>query len=535
MELLHDPALNKGTAFSDAERDALGLRGLLPPHVGSPSDQQARVLANMRAKANDLERYIYLIGLQDRNETLFYRVLVDHVEEMLPIVYTPTVGEACQHFGKIFRRARGLFISAEDGGRVAQVVANWPSDDVQVIVVTDGERILGLGDLGANGMGIPIGKLALYTTGAGVSPAACLPVTLDVGTNNSQLLESPFYLGLRRPRLKGKAYDDLVDEFVGAALERYPDALIQFEDFANTNADRLLAKYRDRICTFNDDIQGTAGVVLAGLYSAMRITGGQLRDQTVLFLGTGSAGIGVGRLLASAMGMEGLTVDEARARLWYMDSRGLVVKGRDHLTPQKEAVAHDHEAVDELLAAVKSLRPSVLIGVSGVGGQFTPEVIRAMADINDRPVIFALSNPTSQSECTAEEAYAHSEGRAIFASGSPFPTVTIAGKTFVPGQGNNVYVFPGVGLGVIASRAGRVTDAMFMAAAKTLAAEATAEHLAAGCIYPPLDRLRELSFLTARAVAQEAYTSGLARAPRPADLDSLIRSHVYEPVYQSFV
>ena len=532
VDLLHDPGRNKGTAFTAEERDRLELRGLLPPRILTQDAQVAKVLESVRAKSSDLEKYIYLISLQDRNERLFYRVVMEYLDEMMPLIYTPTVGQACQRYGHVWRRPRGLFISAQDRGRVLQLLKNWPYGPVRVIVVTDGERILGLGDLGANGMGIPVGKLSLYTACAGVPPWSCLPVTLDVGTNNEALLRDPLYIGLLQRRPPAEDYDVLVDEFMEAVREFAPDALIQFEDFGTGNAFRILARYRDRACCFNDDIQGTAAVSLAGLYSALRMRSSSgLRDQTILFLGAGEAGTGIAALVVSAMQHEGLTEAEARRRCWFVDSKGLVVRSRTDLASHKRPFAHDHEPVPDLLAAVRALEPTALVGVSGQGRAFTREVIAAMSGINERPVILALSNPTAKSECTAEEAYAWSSGRAIFASGSPFPPVQYEGRTLVPGQANNVYVFPGVGLGVIASGARRVTDDMFLAAARTLAAEVSDTDLAHGSIFPPLRRIREISAAIATAVAQLAFDHGLAREPRPAELRASIEAAMYQPSY----
>jgi len=535
VALLHDPALNKGTAFTEEERDALGLRGLLPPRVHSQDEQVVRVMENFRRKPTDLERYIHMMALQSRNQTLFYRVVLDHLEEMLPIIYTPTVGQACQEYGHIFRRPRGIFISAGDRGRVADLLRNWPYEEVRIIVVTDGERILGLGDLGANGMGIPVGKLALYTACAGVDPSLCLPVTLDVGTDNEALLNDPLYIGIQQQRLRGDAYDDLVEEFMMAAQQVFPHVLIQFEDFANINAFRLLKKYRDRGCTFNDDIQGTGGVALAGLYSALRVTGGMLKDEQILFLGAGEAALGISDLIVSAMVAEGLSEEEARQRCWFVDSKGLIVKSRSDLAEYKLPYAHDHEFLSDFLSAVESLRPTVIIGASGKPGTFTRPVLEAMARFNERPIVFALSNPTSKAECTAEEAYAWTQGRAIFASGSPFPPATIHGKTYVPGQGNNAYIFPGVGLGVIACGVRLVTDEMFFAAAEALAHEVSEADLEQGRIYPPLARIRDVSAGIATAVVEVAYHRGLATQPRPEDLLAYIKSQMYEPKYQSYV
>jgi malate dehydrogenase (oxaloacetate-decarboxylating)(NADP+) len=530
-DLLHDPLRNKGTAFTGEEREALGLRGLLPPRIFTLEAQVERILENYGKKPNNLEKYIFLMSLSDRNETLFYRTLIDHLEEMMPIVYTPTVGQACQEYGHIFRRPRGLYISANDKGQIADLLANWPRDDARVIVVTDGERILGLGDLGANGMGIPVGKLALYAGCAGIHPGATLPITLDVGTENEKLLADPLYIGLPQRRLRGEAYDAFVEEFVTAVQARFPRALIQFEDFGNANAFRLLEKYRNRICTFNDDIQGTASVTLAGLYSALRLTGGKLSEQQLLFLGAGEAGIGIADLIVTGMMEEGLTAAEARQRCWFVDSTGLVVKSRSNLAVHKLPYAHDHESLPDLLTAVQTLKPTALIGVSGQPQRFTQPIIAAMSELNERPIIFALSNPTANSECTAEQAYTWSNGRAIFASGSPFDPVTYNGQTFVPGQGNNSYIFPGVGLGVVVSMARHVTDEMFMAAAKTLAEIVTEEDLAQGRIYPSLKMIREVSAQIGAAVAAVAYAQNLARAPRSDDLLAQVKSEMYEPVY----
>lgn len=531
VDLLHDPARNKGTAFTEAERSALGLRGLLPPRIQSAADQVQRVLGNLHDKPSALEKYVFLMALADRNETLFYRLLVDHIEEMMPLVYTPTVGQACQRFGPIFRRPRGLFISANDRGRVAEVLQNWPTRNVRVIVVTDGERILGLGDLGASGMGIPIGKLELYTACAGIQPSLCLPVTLDVGTENPAMLDDPLYLGLPQRRLRGAEYDELVDEFVTAARELFPHVLIQFEDFANRNAFRLLERYHDRVCCFNDDIQGTAAVALAGIYSALRITGQSLADQRLLFFGAGEAGTGIGGLVASALEEEGLTPGEALRGCWFVDSQGLVVTSRTNLAAHKLPFAHEYEPLTDPLEIVRRLRPTALIGVSGHPGTFSPAILEAMAEINERPIVFALSNPTSMAECTAEEAYRCTAGRAIFASGSPFDPVTFEGKRCVPGQGNNAYIFPGVGLGVVASASRSVTDEMFRVAARTLAESVLQEDLDVGRIYPSLKRIRRVSHEIAVAVAETAWKRGLAGRERPDDVAAFVTSLMYEPDY----
>jgi malate dehydrogenase (oxaloacetate-decarboxylating)(NADP+) len=532
LALLRDPLLNKGTAFTEIERDRFGLRGLLPGHILTMEMQADRILENLRSLPNNLQKYVALTELHDRNETLFFRVVCDNIDEIQPLIYTPTVGLACQRFGHIFQRPRGIFVGADDRGRVKQLLGNWPNP-ARLIVVTDGERILGLGDLGANGMGIPVGKLSLYTACAGVHPKLCLPVMLDVGTNNAELLQDPFYVGLSRRRLRGPEYDDLVDEFMTAAKSVFPDVLIQFEDFANHAAFRLLRKYRDTACVFNDDIQGTAAVALAGMFSALRVTGGALRDQKLLFLGAGEAATGIADLIVSAMVARGCSETDARQRIWLMDSHGLVVKGRVQLDEHKLSYAHDHAPIGDLLAAIQALKPTAIVGVAATGGAFTPDVLRAMADLNERPIVFALSNPTSKAECTAEEAYRYTSGRALFACGSPFDPVKLGGTTFVPRQGNNSYIFPGVGLGVIASGARHVADEMFMSAARTLANLVSEDDLKQGSLYPALSRIREVSTHIAVEVASVAFKTGLANRPAPCDVLALVRSEIYEPRYDS--
>jgi len=534
--LLTDPLLNKGTAFSERERDELGLRGLLPPRVFSLEEQAARVMGNFRRKSDPLEKYIFLTTLQNRNETLFYKVVHDHLEEMIPIIYTPTVGQACLEFGAIFRRPRGLYLSIRDRGHLGEIISHWPHTDVRMIVVTDGERILGLGDLGALGMGIPIGKLSLYTACAGVHPSYTLPVTLDVGCDNAALRADPFYIGLDQPRVRGAEYDTFIEEFVTAVARAFPQALLQWEDFGNTNAFHLLQRYRERLCSFNDDIQGTAAVALAGLLASLRITGAGLRDQKLLFLGAGEAGTGIADLFVAAARDAGLSEAEARARCWFVDSSGLVVRSRlPKLAAHKVAYAHDHAFVATLAEAVDALKPTALIGVSGSAGAFTQPVVERMSTLNPRPVIFALSNPTSKAECTAAQAYAWSAGRAVFASGSPSAPVVLDGRTHVPGQGNNVYIFPGVGLGALAAAASQVTDGMFLTAARTLAGLVSADDLALGRVYPSLTKIREVSLAIATAVAGEAHRAGLARRPAPASLADDIRARMFDPVYRDYV
>ena len=535
IELLHEPSLNKGTSFTAAERDALGLRGLLPPRVFSQAERAQHVMNNIRRKPNNLEKYLYLIGLQDRNEKLFYRVLSDNMAELSPIVYTPTVGLACQEYSRIFRRPRGLFISKYDRNHIKEILLNWPHRDVRVIVVTDGERILGLGDLGANGMGIPVGKLSLYTACAGIEPGTCLPIMIDVGTNNKEELSDPSYIGLQEGRLRGDQYDALLDEFMAQTGKLFPRAMIQFEDFGNRNAFRLLERYRNQYCMFNDDIQGTASMTLAGLYSALRMIGGKLTGQRLVVLGAGGAALGIGSLMIAAMVGEGLSADEARRRLWFVDSKGLVVTSRTDLSEHKRLFAQDHPFHPDLIAVVEAVKPTAIIGAAGQPGTFTPAVLTAMAQINKRPIIFALSNPTSQSECTAEEAYNFTDKRAIFASGSQFPQVTVDGQTFVPGQANNSYIFPGVGLGILASEASRVTDEMFAAAAKALDEQVSEEDFILGRIYPSLSRVREVSVNIALAVAKVAFARGLTAIPKPPDLLGHIKSKMYDPTYKEYV
>jgi malate dehydrogenase (oxaloacetate-decarboxylating)(NADP+) len=534
-DLLQNSMLNKGTAFNFAEREALGLLGLLPAHVSTMDDQVGRVMEGVRRNSNGLGKYIAMMALYDRNRALFYRVLTDHLQELMPVIYTPTVGQACKQFSHIFRKGRGLYLSAENKGRIAGLLRNWSYEDVRMVVVTDGERILGLGDLGVDGMGIPVGKLSLYTACSGIHPTYCLPVTIDVGTNNDELLQDPLYLGIRQPRIRGNEYDELIEEFVLAVQEVFPQAVIQFEDFANRNAFRLLKAYQHRVCCFNDDIQGTASVALAGIHAALRLTGGSLAEQTFLFLGAGEAGTGSGNLLVAALMDEGLSEEQARRRCWFFDSKGLVVGSRQELANHKRPFAHDYPQQPNLLSAVRSLKPTALIGVSGQGQAFSEELMAEMATLNRRPIIFALSNPTSNSECTAEQAYAATAGQAIFASGSPFAPVVLNERTLVPGQGNNVYIFPAIGLAAIATGATRITDEMFLVAARTLAAQVTDTDLGQASVYPPLAKIREVSAHIAVAVAELMFDRGLARAKRPADLLNYIYSWMYKPAYPDYV
>ncbi|MBC2604328.1 NAD-dependent malic enzyme [Puniceicoccus vermicola] len=533
--LMDQPLLNKGTSFTKAEQDALGLRGLLPPRIFSMEEQLERSLAQFRGKTSPLEKYIFLVSLQHRNETLFYRLLLDHLEEMMPIIYTPTVGEACLEYSGIFRSPRGLWITIEDKGKIESVLRNWPRRGVRLIVVTDGERILGLGDLGALGMGIPIGKLALYTTCAGVHPYYCLPITIDVGTNSERLRGDPMYIGMNHERTRGDVYNDFMEEFVNAVRKVFPGCLLQFEDFGNANAFHLLEKNRDRICCFNDDIQGTAAVALAGIIASARLTGAPIEKEKLLFLGAGEAGTGIAELFVSALESHGIDREAARRQCWFVDSKGLLVRDRgDKLPDHKKPFAHEGEHLPDLLSAVKHLKPTTLIGVAGVGGAFNQDVVEAMCASNERPVIFALSNPTSSAECTAEEAYKWSRGKAVFASGSPFSPVTYDGQTFEPGQGNNVYIFPGVGLGALACGSTRVTHSMFLAAAEALAEAVQDSDLACGRVYPNLKGIRRVSLDIAIAVAEEAWDLGLAQVPKPEDVETFIQEQMFEPEYRDY-
>lgn len=530
FDVLHNPKLNKGTAFTQQERDELGLQGLLPAAITSQQTQISRVLDNLHRKTSDIERYIFLFSLQGRNERLFYRLLIDHIDELMPIIYTPTVGEACQEFAHIFREPRGFYITPNDRGRIRETLNNWPEKDIRMIVITDGQRILGLGDLGANGMGIPIGKLSLYTAGAGIAPEQCLPVMLDVGSNNQQLINDPLYLGLKQPRISGDEYLQLVDEFVTTVQDVFPKAVIQFEDFLTPNAYLLLNTYRDKACCFNDDIQGTAAVVLSGIYTALTLSKQSFKDCRILFLGAGSAATGMADLLVPALCSAGLNEDEARKRLWFIDRHGLVVKGRDYLDPHNLPYAHEHPTMD-FLSAIDDIKPNILIGATGVQGTFTEAAIRRMAEINPRPIIFALSNPTSHAECTAKQAYEWTDGRAIFASGSPSSAVHYRGQFFKPGQGNNAYIFPGLGLGVIACQARYISDEMFLAAAQALSEQVSHKQLEQGNIYPPLNQLRKVSFKIAMAVAQTAYQQQLTPEACPDNLSARIKELIYDPTY----
>ncbi|CAF1003127.1 unnamed protein product [Adineta ricciae] len=538
-DLLLDPRANKGTAFSIDERQLCRIHGLLPPTVSTPRLQVERFMENLRNMPDDLSRYISLNALQDLNEKLFYRVAMEHTQEVMPLVYTPTVGLACQKYGLIFSKPKGLFISILDKGHVYDVLRNWPIDDVRAVVVTDGERILGLGDLGCNGMGIPVGKLSLYTALAGVRPQYCLPVTLDVGTNNEHFLNDKYYLGLRHKRVTGKEYDDFVDEFMQAIVKRFgQQCLIQFEDFANHNAFRFLKKYRDLYCTFNDDIQGTASVAVAGILSSTRITGAKLADSRFVFYGAGEASIGISDLLVVAMEREGLSAEQARKNIFLVDSKGLIVKNRPAggLNEEKLRYAHEHEPITNLIDIVRTIKPAYLIGAAGQGPAFTREILELMASINKHPVIFALSNPTSKAECTAREAYETTKGQCVFASGSPFPNVEYNGKTYIPGQGNNSYIFPGIGLAIVTCNIRHIPDELFYLAAKTLSEQVGDEDLKVGLVYPPIEKIRDVSRKIAVALAEYAYEKNLAALyPRPNNLEEFIQSQQYAVEYEDIV
>jgi len=545
VALLRHPLYTKGTAFTLEERSAFGLEGLLPQAVGTLEQQERRAYANIARKSEPLEKYVGLAALQDRNEHLFYRVLVDHIEELLPIVYTPTVGEACQSYSHIFRRGRGMWITPGHRGRISDVLANAPFEDVRLIVVTDNERILGLGDQGAGGMGIPVGKLALYTAAAGIPPWQTLPISLDVGTDNQSLLDDDLYLGWRFPRLRGPEYDSLVEEFVQAVRRRFPRALLQWEDFKKANAFRLLDRYRRTIRSFNDDIQGTAAVAVAGMLSGARATGTPVAGQRVVILGAGAAGIGIARLVRDTLRRHGLAGDALVSAVACLDSHGLLVGDQPIADEHKREFAWPPElaarygfsagARRDLESVVRALHPTVLIGTSGEPRTFTEAVVREMARHVARPVIFPMSNPTSKSEAVPSDLLAWTEGRALVATGSPFPPVVHDGGTTVIGQGNNAFVFPGVGLGVMVSDADHVTDGMFAAAAAALAAEVSPEDLASGSLFPPVHELRRVTARIAEAVVAQARDEGVGRPMTDDAIPQRVQEAVWDPAYVPLV
>lgn len=530
VDVLRNPWLNRGSAFTEEERDRLGLRGLLPPAVSTLTDQAKRLKEVIDSESAPINKYLTLESVHANNEQLFYELVQENVEEFMPLIYTPTVGEACQKYSHINRNMRGLYVSLKDKGHVAELVANVPNKDVDIIVVTDGSRILGLGDLGVNGMGIPVGKLALYTACAGVNPQKALPVTIDAGTNTERYLNDPLYLGLRQKRETGDEYFALVEEFIHAVRARWPHVLVQFEDFQNTVAFTHLNNWRDKICCFNDDIQGTASVVLTGLYSAMRVKKEKLSDQRVLFLGAGAAAAGIAHLIADAMVEEGVSEEKALSQISFFDSKGLVTKSRgDQLAAHKLDFAHDWQNTTDFAEAIRQIKPAAIIGVSATGGAFTKEVVEAMTAVNAQPIIMALSNPTSKSECTAEQAYTWSNGKCLFACGSPFAPVTVNGKTFVPRQGNNSYVFPGIGFGCIYARAKTIPNQIFLTASKALADLVSEEDLGNGSLYPPLADVRHLSAEIAAKVAEYCFDHGIAGVERPADIREAVKAAMWSP------
>lgn len=530
-DLLHDPALNKSTAYTEAERQALGLVGLVPDTTETEDLQLKRVMLQLSHKNTDIDRYIYLVNLLDHDETLFYRTLMSDPARFLPIVYDPTIGEACLKFGHIFRGPRGMYLSIKRRGHVKEILRNWPQKDVRFICVTDGGRILGLGDLGANGMGIPIGKLQLYTAAAAVPPQILMPMYLDAGTNNEQYLADPLYLGLRERRPSTEDLYSFVDEFVEAVQEVFPNCCIHFEDWTGVDAVHLLERYRDKYCVYNDDVQGTAGITLAGMINATKLKGTQLKDEKYLFLGAGSAGIGLANLLCSALVAQGMTLKDAQSRVSMFDVNGLLESTRTDLVDFQLPYAHPHAPTRDFAAAIESIKPTTIIGVSTIGGAFTKEVVEAMCRVNERPIILALSNPTSCAECTPEQAYTWSNGKAIYAAGVPFSPVTLNGQTFIPGQANNFYIFPAVAMAIYATKGKRVTDEMFIEAAKAVADQVSPELLKQGLLYPLQGDILETEIKTAARVAQLVFDSGLAGIERPADMEALIRSHVYTPAY----
>jgi malate dehydrogenase (oxaloacetate-decarboxylating)(NADP+) len=533
IDLLHDPALNKSTAFTETEKRLHGIVGLVPDVTETEDLQLQRVMLQLGKKNTDLERYIYLINLLDHNETLFYRTVMSDPARFLPIVYDPTIGEACLKFGHIYRQARGMYLSITRRGKVKEILKNWPEKDVRFICVTDGGRILGLGDIGANGMGIPIGKLQLYTACAGVPPQYLLPMYLDAGTNNEQYLHDPLYLGLRKTRPSTEDLYSFVDEFVEAVNELFPKCCIHFEDWTGVDAVHLLQRYRDKYCVYNDDVQGTAGIVVAGMINAAKIKGTRLSDENYLFLGAGSAGVGLAGLLCSAMVKEGLSLEDAQSRIHMFDINGLLESTRTDLFDFQKVYAHKLVPTRDFVEAIESIRPTTLIGVSTVGGTFTQKVVEAVSRINERPVILALSNPTEHAECTAEQAYTWSKGKAIYAAGVQFPPVHLNGQTFLPGQANNFYIFPAIGMAVYATQASRVTDEMFIEAARAVADQLPTNLLNQGLLYPLQSGILEIEIQTAARVAKLVFDSGLARVKQPKDLVAFIREQVYKPEYSA--
>jgi malate dehydrogenase (oxaloacetate-decarboxylating)(NADP+) len=536
LDVLLEPSLNKSTAFTEDEKRLLGIVGLVPDVTESEDLQLSRVMLQLGYKTTDLDRYIYLANLLDHDETLFYRTIMSDPARFLPIVYDPTIGEVCLKFGHLYRQARGMYLSITRRGKVKEVLRNWPQRDVRFICVTDGGRILGLGDLGANGAGIPIGKLQLYTACAGVPPQYLLPMYLDAGTNNEEYLHDPLYLGLRKTRPSKEDLYSFVDEFVDAVQEVFPKCCIHFEDWTGVDAVHLLERYRDRYCIYNDDVQGTAGIVLAGMINAAKIKGTKLSEEKYLFLGAGSAGIGLANLLCSALVEEGLTLEQAQSKVYMFDINGLLESTRTDLVDFQRVYAHKHAPTRDFVASIESIRPTTIIGVSTIGGAFNQNVIESMSRINERPVILALSNPTEKAECTPEQAYTWSKGKAIYASGVQFPPVEFGGKTYLPGQANNFYIFPAIGMAIFATEASRVTDEMFIEAARAVADQVPSDLLQQGLLYPPQSNILESEIQTAARVAKLVFDSGLARVSAPVtDMVSFIREHAYTPEYKQVV
>ncbi len=531
IALLEDPRYNQGTAFTLQAREQLGISGLLPAEVDSIDLQHQRVLGHLAAKTTDLERYIYLTSLLDRNETLFYHVIMSDPARFLPILYDPTVGEACLKFGHIYRRPRGMYISLRDKGRVEQILRNWPIQDIRFICVSTGGRILGLGDLGANGMGIPIGKLQLYTACAAIPPECLLPVLLDCGTNNETLLHDPLYLGVHQSRPKDDEMDAFVDEFVQAVQTVFPNACIHFEDWKGTDAIKYLAKYREKICCYNDDIQGTASITLAGLTTALSVKQEKLSTQRILFLGAGSAGLGIADLLVSAMQMEGLSKKEARSRIALFDINGLIESSRHDLSPTQMRYVHSHPPCKNFLEVIQDFKPSILIGVSTRGKAFDQSIVEAMTKLNERPIIFALSNPTDKAECNAEEAYTWSQGKALYAAGVQFPNVKIDHQIFYPGQANNFYIYPAVSLAVYAARPKLISDELFIQAAHATAAQVSQEERDRGMMFPPQSNILSTEVNTATKIIEMLFDQGLATVERPKDIKLWLTSLLYKPQY----
>ena len=532
IALLQNSTFSKGTAYSEEERASLGIKGLLPPIPATLDMQVAAMMEQLRAFDTPFQKALFLDGVRASNETLFFRMVMTHVEEILPLVYTPTVGEVCQKYSHLFRFPKGMFLSIEDKGHLYEILQNAPQEDVDIIVVTDGQRILGLGDLGVNGMGIPVGKLSLYTACAGVNPARTLPITLDVGTDTKAYLDDPLYLGHRHPRVSGKDYDDFVEEFFQAVYKRWPRCVVQFEDFGNMHAFDLLARYRHRYCCYNDDIQGTASIVVAGFLSAVRAKNTRLTDEKILFLGAGEAATGVATLIADAMAEAGLPHDQALERLFLFDSKGLVVSDRPTMAHHKAPFAKDLPACTSFEECMRLIKPTAIVGLSAQAGAFNESVIRLMSSINARPLIFALSNPTSKAECTAEQAYTWSDGRALFSCGSPFAPVTYNGKVYVPRQGNNSYVFPGIGLGAILAQCKEIGQDVFLSASHTCADMVTEQDLAQGSLYPSLTRVREISHAVAVNIIKLALKTGTARIEAPEDISQFVWDHMYTPEYK---